>query len=271
MIYKVLIIEDEEMIRKGLRYSFNWSKEDCIVVGEASNGLDGLNKIEELEPHIIIVDITMPIMDGITMIEKSHDKFIYSSIIISGYDEFEFAKKAIKFGVSEYLLKPVDPKQLLNALNKAKREVKIRMDYESIKNISVSIEDIDILNIDFLSEDFKGNHYVLNMIEYINDNYAKKISINDLVEPLGKSSTYLNQKFKEQTTYTFNDFLNRFRIKKSIEFMKTGEGKIYTIANDVGFSDYRYFITVFKKYTNRLPSDFLEYFRHSSCNFKNAK
>lgn len=73
-------------------------------------------------------------------------------------------------------------------------------------------------------------------------------------------TTYLNKKFKEATSYTFNDFLNRYRIQKAIERIKTGEDKITMIAIDVGFSNYRYFIDVFKKYTEFLPSDFTAYF-----------
>lgn len=261
-MYKVLIVEDEEMIRKGLRYTFDWLKSDCIVIDEAANGREGLAKIKELEPDIVILDITMPIMDGITMLEKSANDSIYSAIIISGYDEFEFAKKAITLGVSEYLLKPVDQNQLFEALERAKEQVRLRKQYELIKESSVDIEDIEVLPIDFIQNKPKVSKHVSYLIQYIEENYNKKISIQDLVEPLGMSDTYLNQKFKEETSYTFNEFVNRYRIQKAINYMKTGEGKIYTIASDVGFSNYRYFISVFKKYAKCLPGDFLEYFRN---------
>src|SRR5690554_826275 len=98
------------------------------------------------------------------------------------------------------------------------------------------------------------------MLDFIQENYHKKISINDLVEVLDKSSTHLNQKFKEETSYTFNVFLNRYRIQKSIDLIKSGENKICNIAISVGFSSYRYFISVFKKYTACLPGDFQKYF-----------
>lgn len=257
----MLIVEDEEMIRKGLRYTFDWFQLDCLVVGEAANGVEGLEKIKELDPDIIITDITMPVMDGITMLEKIHKDMVHSFIIISGYDEFEYAKKAIKLGVSEYLLKPVEQVHLSEALERAKEQCKLRNEYKVIKNSSIDIDDMEILDIE-LFQNFKGSHHVNNIIDYIRDNYNKRISINDLVVPLQKSSTYLNQKFKEETTFTFNEYVNRYRIKKSIDLMKTGEGKIYTIASDVGFSNYRYFISVFKKYTNCLPSDFLDYFKY---------
>lgn len=261
-MYKVLIVEDEKMIRKGLRYTFDWLKVDCVVVGEASNGKVGLKEIERLEPDIVLVDITMPIMDGITMIEKSVGNYIYSAIILSGYDEFEFAKKAIKLGVSEYLLKPVEEAQLFEALERAKEQVQLKKQCELLKDKSIDIEEIEVLPVGFFQDDFQGSKPVLESIKYIKQNYYKKIGMQDLVKVTDMSSTYLNEKFKEETTYTFNEFLNRYRIQKSINYMKKGRGKIYTIASDVGFSNYRYFISVFKKYVNCLPGDFLEYFRN---------
>jgi len=99
------------------------------------------------------------------------------------------------------------------------------------------------------------------MINHVHTEYNKKVTIQDLVTKLGASSTYLNQEFKKETSYTFNDYLNRYRISQAITIIKTGKGKIYTIATDVGFKDYRYFINVFKKYTGCVPSSFMEYFK----------
>lgn len=264
-MYKVLIVEDEEMIRKGLNYTYDWIGANCVVVGEAKNGKEGLEKIEELEPDIVLVDINMPVMNGITMLENSMDKHIYSAIIISGYDEFDYAKSAIKLGVSEYLLKPVDEKQLFEALDRAKDEVELKKKYKIVKDKLEDledIEDVEVLRGDFINKDFKGSKHVMDMIKYVEENYSEKICLNDMVELTGMSDTYLNQKFKEETSYTFNEFVNRYRIQKSINIMKIGGGKIYTIASDVGFSNYRYFISVFKKYTNSTPGEFLEYFRN---------
>lgn len=256
-MFKVLIVEDEEMMRKGLRYTYDWNKADCIVVGEACNGEDGIEKIKDLDPDIVIVDINMPIMDGITMIKNSRENHIYSAIILSGYDEFKLAKQAIHLGVTEYLLKPVDNDQLLEALEKAKGQLTQKKYFKIAEKNAVDISKLDVLQMEY----HKSSKCVAQMIDYVKENYNKKISIQDLVDSLNLSSTYLNQKFKQETSYTFNDYVNRYRINKAISLLKTGKGKIYTIALDVGFKDYRYFINVFKKYADCLPSDFLEYFK----------
>ncbi len=260
-MYKLLIVEDEEMIRKGLRYTFDWTKSDIIVIDEAANGLDALNKIKTLNPDIVLLDINMPIMDGITLLQNSIEQHKYSAIIISGYDEFALAQKAIHLGVTEYLLKPLDNEQLFNSLEKAKKQVLLLKEHDLIKNTSSNIDELDLIQRKLLKETLTTSKYVTKMINYVHKEYNKKITIQDLVNKLGVSSTYLNQQFKNENSYTFNDFLNRYRISQSINIMKTQKGKIYNIATDVGFKDYRYFINVFKKYTGCVPSDFLEYFK----------
>ena len=260
-MFKLLIVEDEEMIRKGLRYTFDWTKSDVIVIDEASNGKEGLEKIKALTPDIVLLDVNMPVMNGIDMLKNSIEEYKYSAIIISGYDEFALAKEAIHLGVTEYLLKPLDSDQLFDALEKAKKQVLLLKQDDLIKNTSSTIDELDMIQKKLLNETSKTSKYVTQMINYVNTEYNRKVTIQDLVDKLGASSTYLNQEFKKETSYTFNDYLNRYRISQAINIIKTGKGKIYTIATDVGFKDYRYFINVFKKYTGCVPSSFMEYFK----------
>lgn len=255
-MYKVLIVEDEEMLRKGLSYTYNWEEQDLIVVGEAANGKEGLEKIEELNPDIVIVDVNMPIMTGIEMLEESVKKYIFSAIILSGYAEFALAKKAVHLGVAEYLLKPVDTEQLKVALEKAKEQVEIKKQAKIIKEEYKDMDDFSCLKPNLIKDKKKTSKYVLKMIDHVNENYKEKITIQDLVDKLEVSSTFLNNEFKKETTYTFNDYVNRYRINKAIILMKECDEKIYNIATEVGFKDYRYFINVFKKYTNCTPTEF---------------
>lgn len=257
-MFKVLLVEDEEMIRRGLRYTFDWLMADCVVIDEASNGEEGLAKIKQLKPDIVIADVNMPLMDGITMIENSLEEASCSYIIISGYDEFHLAKKAIHLGVSEYLLKPLDQNQLFDALVRAKNQIELKRQYDIIKKNAFQID--EALSASMMDGKTKTSKYVSQMIAYIQQHYAEKISIQDLVTKLGISSTYLNQKFKSETSYTFNDFLNRYRIQKAMDQLQAGESKVYNIASDVGFKDYKYFISIFKKYANCTPSQFQDHF-----------
>ncbi|MBJ6360055.1 response regulator [Paenibacillus sp. GCM10012307] len=262
-MYKVLLVEDEEMIRRGLRYTFDWLAADCIVVGEAENGEEGLASMGALRPDIIIVDVNMPLMDGITMIEQSQLQGLQpcSYIILSGYDEFRIAKQAIGLGVSEYLLKPLEQEQLSSALERAKQQVNMRVQYEALMHHAAASGEERLKPLVQFPD--KASRYVGKMLQYIQSSYAEKISIQDLVEQLQVSATYLNRVFKSETTYTFHDFLNRFRIQQAMDRLKSGEDKIYTIAEEVGFSDYKYFITIFKKYAQCTPGQYQEQFGRS--------
>jgi len=255
-MYKVLLVEDEEMIRKGLRFTFDWLGADCVVIGEAENGEEGLEKIRLLKPDIVIVDVNMPLMDGISMIEHSTAEASCSYIILSGYNEFRLAKDAIRLGVTEYLLKPLEQDQLQSALGRAKEQVEMKRGYaEMLTRRDGHIEKTQASVVQLPS---KSSHYVSKMIQYVQEHYAEKIGIQDLVKLLGVSATYLNTKFKSETTYTFNDFLNRYRIQRSMELLQRGEDKVYAIAVDTGFKDYKYFIAIFKKYADCTPGQYQE-------------
>ncbi len=260
-MYKVLIVEDEDMIRDGLKYMVDWLRFGCVVVGEASNGLEGLEKIAELTPDIVLLDINMPLKTGIELLEESSGKYLFSTIILSGHQDFSYAKRAIEFEVTEYLLKPINHTELFEALERAKDSITLKKQYQVLQHKIAAPEELNVLNLDIWHAAHTDSKHVQQALEFIQNNYKEKISMTDLVDQLGMSATYINNKIKESTTYTFNELLNRYRIQKAIEIISVGEDKISMVALDVGFSDYRYFIKVFKRYTNALPSDFSHYYK----------
>lgn len=254
-MYKILIVEDEDIIRKGLIFMVDWLKVNCVVAGEAADGLEGLAKIEEIRPDIVITDVKMPFKDGLQMLEDSIARYAYEAIIISGYSEFEYAKRAITLNVTEYLLKPIDFAHLYQTIEKLTAKIesnkKVREYMNSLNHLPANpIMDPQMM----LSAKSK---YVGKMLEHIRIFYSQKISINELSGKYGRSSTYLNAKFKKETNYTFNDFLNRYRVLQAVEMLKQDKMKVYEIAEAVGFQDYKYFIQVFKKYIGCPPSKFI--------------
>ena len=104
---KVLIVEDEEMIRKGIVLTVDWAAMDCVVVGEASNGLEALDAVQRYDPSLIITDLKMPQMDGIEMVTRlrqaGNNAYV---IILTAYDTFSYAQAALRLGAVDYLLKP---------------------------------------------------------------------------------------------------------------------------------------------------------------------
>lgn len=258
-MYKVLIVEDEDIIRKGLMFMVNWQEAGCVVAGEAADGREGLAKIRETRPDIVLVDINMPVLDGLEMLEQSIKECGYDAIIVSGYSEFEYARKAITLGVTEYLLKPVDFTQLYDALKKIiqKRRAAARIQ-DDRKLIDMEKKKLGILEALASGRLSESNPHVEFMMNYIKEHYSSHVSLTDVSGQCGMSCTYLNAKFKSGTGYTFNDFLNRYRMQKAVELLKENKYKVYEIAALVGFSDYKYFIKVFKKYAGCSPVRFVE-------------
>lgn len=260
-MYKVLLVEDEKMIRKGLAYNFDWIGCDCTIVGEAGNGEEGVEMIRSLNPDIVVTDVGMPIKNGIQMLEETMEAYGYEAIILSVYDEFHYAKAAMHLGVAEYLIKPLEYEQLKKALEKAKAQCRMKQHFSDAETKTREALERDVFDFKIVLPEQSYSPRTRVMVTYISDNYQKKISINDLIEPLQTSATYLNQLFKKETGFPFNDFLNRYRIQMAIQKLKEDDCKIYNVAVECGFKEYKYFINVFKKYTGILPSAFVAYYQ----------
>jgi two-component system response regulator YesN len=257
-MFKVVIVEDEDLIRNGLAYTFDWLTYDCVVVGGACNGCEAIELINKHKPDIVITDIKMPIMDGLEMLGsfKVRD---FETIIITGYAEFDYAKKAIQYEVSEFLLKPINHDQLAKIIVKLTSKVKEKLIVKSIQDKIKAYSDLALVDIEYYYQDTNyKSRYTPKVLNYIEKNYSDKISIDTIADKLEVSSTYLSKKFKEDTKHTFNDFLNKYRIQKALEYMSNSDMKIYEIAEKVGYSEYKYFSTVFKNYLHYSPSKFMQ-------------
>ncbi|HHV99803.1 MAG TPA: response regulator [Clostridiaceae bacterium] len=126
---KVMIVDDESLFREALKETIPWSELGYEVCCEAENGLDALEKISEYKPDVALVDINMPMMDGIELAAEIKESGAdVRVIIITGYSEFDYARKAIEVGVDNYLLKPIDEAQLINVLDSVKKKISIKVE-----------------------------------------------------------------------------------------------------------------------------------------------
>ena len=119
MILRVMIVEDEDMIRNGLVKTLPWADMGCTVIGSAGDG--GLEQIVERRPDVVITDIRMPEMDGFEMLERALAVYRFHIIIFTSYAEFDYAQKAISIHAYDYLLKPLDEKRLAELLETLRR------------------------------------------------------------------------------------------------------------------------------------------------------
>lgn len=246
---RLIIVEDEDFIRRGLVHTMDWLSMDCVVVGEAADGQDGLELIRTLKPDIVISDIRMPYLDGISMIREALKDTDFKSILLTSYAEFDYAKRAIEISVSSYLLKPVAEEDLAEAI------LKIRMDLvdKTRENHTLADEIRDIIR-----QKEEKEYYVVKALKKIMEHYDQKLNIEAVAEELGVSSSYLSRRFKKVTGNTFLDILNEYRIIQSVKLLASGQYRVGEIAEKTGFSDYKHFYSVFKKYTGISPSDYIK-------------
>lgn len=240
---KVLIVEDEEMIRKGIVLTVDWAALDCVVVGEASNGLEGLEAARRLEPTLIITDLKMPQMDGLEMLRALREEGCGAYVIIlTAYDQFDYAQSALRLGAVDYLLKPFHDGELESAVNRLRGRM---------ENGAPTPETMGTPR--------KGDKskYVLEAMAYISKHYNEPdISVGTVAQSLNISEGYLSHTFKKETDYTLLNYLTRYRIHKAMELLKDCRVKVYEVAEQVGYRDIAYFSATFKKYTGVSPSEY---------------
>jgi len=176
-MYKVLIVDDERIIREGICNSINWSNYGFSICGLAENGLEAYEIIKEKLPDVVITDIKMPGMDGLELIIKVHEEYpeiIF--IILSGYGEFGFANKAMKYGVKHYLLKPCDENEIIQVLEKIQLEKKEKEKNDKFFNdINYNLKKVlPQVGEQFLRDFILGGSYSEAELEYFLDLFGIK-------------------------------------------------------------------------------------------------
>ena len=248
---KVLLVEDEELIRQGLRYTTPWEQYGCEVIGEAKDGEEGIEKILELKPDIVITDVKMPKLDGLSMIEQVREQVSCEYIILSGYDEFAYAKKAMYLEAHGYLLKPVDDEELEAVLASTSRRIEEkRRVYQSLSERKMAEPNGDSVDMGKIQD-----KYLERALAIIKERYQENLTLKSVADELYISESYLGKLFKNKMDYTFLEMLTLYRIRAAVELLQEVDQKVYEIAYKVGYSDTKYFSKVFKKVTGVKPME----------------
>ena len=247
---RVLLIEDEDLIREGLRLTTPWQEWGMEVVGEAADGENGMKKILELKPDIVITDVKMPKMSGLEMIEQLRGQASCEYIILSGYDEFALVKQAIHLDVQEYLLKPVDDEELRMVMEQAAQKVRSKrvMNRRLAKYQEEEKEySMDARNIQ--------DKYLDRAKEILKERYRENLTLKSVADALFISDSYLGKLFKNRTGYTFLEMLTFYRIRAAVEYLQNTDKKVYEIAYAIGYNDSKYFSRVFQRVTGMKPME----------------
>jgi two-component system, response regulator YesN len=351
-LIRIVIVDDEKMIREGLARTMPWNDMGVEVVGAAGNGYNALDIIREKKPHIVLTDIRMPKMDGLQLLQivKEENPKI-KVVMLSGYDDFAYAQQAIKYGASDYLLKPINAEELQALVSRLiqtfKEEVFEDLSYIKIKkNIEEELgqyitairlgsrdaafsslgklsdrlteqilgadqfhklymevinsvlqaldEDgfkleeelreeylksfIDLFNsanrdelmqwlyrftdkISAYIKERKGDTYsnvIKKALEYIEQHYNEELSAQKVAEAVYLSPNYFSHVFKKIRKESFTDYLNKIRVEKAKLLLSNNLYKVYEVSDMVGYRDYKYFSSVFKKLVGVSPTQYSE-------------
>lgn len=228
-MYKVVIIDDEPIIVTGLTKMLPWEDYGCQVVGTAENGLEGLSIIREKRPDIVISDIYMPRMDGLTMAAALKSEFEDMELtILTGYRDFELAQQAIKLGVARFVLKPSNMEELEEAIG---------VMVSNLKKKGIQGE-----------QDSAANSFIVNRaLEYMRQNYRQKVTLKDVADNIYVSQWHLSKLLNRHTGQSFSELMNGIRIEEAKELLKNPAYRVGDVAEMVGFLDMAHFSRVFKK------------------------
>lgn len=238
-MHNILILDDEDIIRQGIKKRIINFDLNIGTIYEGANGVEALEILKNNKVHIALVDINIPFINGLEFInqgiEVSKDTIF---IIISGYDKFSYAQKAIEYGVFRYILKPINKKELKETLEEA----------------LTALEHCD------LDEKEEYKPFIKCVIKELEENYRRcDYSLADLAQAVGFSDSYISKVLKKEIGLSFNEYLTNLRIEKAKEIL-TCEGRLTTVnevAKRVGYSSQHYFSQVFKKHTGVAPSVYL--------------
>lgn len=269
---KIVLMDDEYYFRQAMKKYLSEIGTEYEVVGEAKNGEEGLALIEELTPDIAFVDINMPIMNGIQMTEElARKKSKCKIIMVTGYNEFEYARKAMKLGVQDYILKPVDIQELEDCLERVvamiEEEKQIQMQYREWERVKESMNDQYAFSfpekMDYLSElqnmEKKQVRLPEKVAEYIEQNCGKyDLSLEGIARTFAVSRTALCQQFKETKSMTIGEYIHQTRMIKAKELLELGFQNISFISEKCGYDSAGYFSKCFKKYYGVSPSEYIK-------------
>lgn len=264
---KVVIIDDEPIIVEGLTRSLPWEKWGCQVAATALSGEEGMEVIAKEKPDILFSDICMPGMSGLTMIaglKSEHPNMEIS--ILTGYRDFEYAREAIRLGVTRFLLKPSKMDEIREAVDTMVANLEKKgitpeshpveeADESAVKGVCSGDMDCDVCdrtlsckeNVAETAESEAGSFVVNNAVAYIEENYRNKLKLEDVAEQVYVSQWHLSKLLNRYKGQSFSDILNSVRIEKAKQLLEDPALRIGDIAEMVGFLDMAHFSRVFKK------------------------
>jgi two-component system response regulator YesN len=264
----IVIAEDEDLFRKELAAATPCEALGFVPVGEAADGEEAFGLIRERKPDAVLADIRMPRLDGIGLLERIAKAFPSDErpfvVLITGHSEFEYARRALRLGAFDYLLKPLDDAEFaaaMAALRTAVDERRAALSRSRALAGAVRTESALAFFEEYAPASGprdSSDAYVERAVAEIGSLYVTDIGADEVARRLGITGGHLSRIFKARTGLTFSEYLARYRMKRAAELLRDPSVHIGEVADLVGYRDQRYFSSLFRKLVGVTPTQFRE-------------
>jgi len=248
-MYSILLVDDEKSIRENLPKAIPFEEHGFTVKGTATNGKQAMEKLPSICPDLILLDVRMPVMNGLEFLKLLRDSE-YSNInvaMLSGYNEFEYAKEAMKYGVRAYISKPVDEEEIVPFLDKLCKELDNSQNERDRCDPREMIEQTDNIS---------ASGVCAEAIEYIRLHYSEQINLKKVAKKFFVNASYLGRTFQKTVGVSFNEYVNQLRIDEAKRLLLQTDKLIYEIASQVGFLESSYFVVKFTQEVGKSPTEY---------------
>ena len=250
-MYKLIIADDEKPIRTSLAAAVDWESYGFTIEAVMENGDDVIDYIKDNEVDVILTDINMPFSSGMDVARYvAQNNLPITIVFFSGHEEFEYARQALGYGVFDYLLKPTALEDIRGVFGRLKDSLDGRQGHKK-KSISERLS----------AED---DEYLIRKVKmYINENYDKRLSLDNVASHVYLSPSYFSKLFSEKNNETFIEYLIRVRMENAKELLSDVRYKVYEVGEMVGYSNYRHFAKLFYKHTGLTPKEYRKNIREN--------
>ena len=245
-MYRVVLVDDERLILEGLSRVIAWDAMGCTVVGTASDGQEGLALIRREQPHMVLTDIRMPNMDGLTMLAALHSEFPQMQMtVLTAYRDFDYAQKALHLGVCRYLLKP----SRMDELNEAIRTMARRLDGTARDKPPAEEPESG-------TAAEAGSFIVNAALRYMREHCTERLNLSDVADHVYVSQWHLSKLINRHTGQSFLDLLGSMRMERAKPLLADPSLRVHAIAEELGYNDVAHFSKTFKRIVGKTPGEY---------------
>ena len=243
-MYRVMIVEDDKTNQRFYEKLKVWEEEGFVIAGQASHGKEALALMEQNEYDFYLVDVMMPVMNGLEFLQELKNRGVDApKIIASNYNEFEYVRQGMKLGAMDYLLKPITEDALRECLQSVREEL-----WES-RDVKIMEQIFKACGADTESG------FTKKLMAYFAE-HTRDLNLKDISDEFLLSKDYFGKLFKRQMNENFNQFVLKYKMEYACYLLKDTDDRIYEISDALGYKTTDYFSKLFKEYTRQTPAGY---------------